>query len=383
MVNRYAESASGFALADRRARALEMVPRALNEILLATGIVLAAVYFAATSGGLEGALPVLAVLGFAGLRITAAMSRLSENLQRIRECEPARHRLMETVREATPGLISREPGPAPQSYLGDDRPLPEGLPGRLTERITFDRVTFAYPETEEPALRDVALQIPRGTYIGVCGPSGSGKSTLALTLIGMLRPQSGRVLCDGWNVYDHVRTWHDNIAFVGQTPFIAPRSVRENVAFGYHRNDIDDARVWRALEVAALADIVRSRKDGLDAMLGEEGVTLSGGQRQRLSIARALYRDPEILVFDEATAALDNITEAEVSAAIGAVRGEKTVVVIAHRLATIRGCDEIHYMEDGRVLASGTYDGLEKHCPPFRQMARGFRSDGASRPASS
>jgi ATP-binding cassette subfamily C protein len=186
--------------------------------------------------------------------------------------------------------------------------------------------------------------------------------------MGLLKPQSGRVICNDWDIFDHLRTWHANLGYVGQTPFISPRSVRENVAFGYDPDQVDDARVWSALEQAALADVVRGRADGLDAVLGEEGAFLSGGQRQRLSIARALYRDPEVLVFDEATAALDNATERELSQAINSMSGAKTLICIAHRLTTIRHCDIIHYFEDGRIAASGTYAELEANSAGFRKL---------------
>ncbi|HSF95961.1 MAG TPA: ABC transporter ATP-binding protein [Thermohalobaculum sp.] len=371
LVERYARGAGEFALVDRRAQALDMTPRALNEMVLACGIVVAAVYFASTPGGIQGALPVLAVMGFAGLRVTSAMSRLASALQQMRAGEPARERMMGAIRETAPELLGGGSSRGGDNYLADDQPLPQGCSGRLERRIAVEGASFTYPDAEAPAVDGVSLDIPRGSFIGFCGPSGGGKSTLALIVMGLLRPQQGRVLCDDWDVFRHIRAWHANIGHVGQALFISPRSVRENVAFGYEPGDIDDVRVWRALEMASLADVIRSRPGGLDTNLGEEGTLVSGGQRQRLIIARALYRDPDVLVFDEATAALDTQTETEVTEAINRLSGAKTVICIAHRLSTIRDADRIYVIEAGRIAASGTYDELAETSAAFQRIVRG------------
>ena len=373
VVARFARRAGEFALVDRRARALDLTPRALNEMLLACGVVAAALYFSSSPDGIQGALPVLAVMGFAGLRLTSAMSRLASALQRMREGEPARERMMAAIEDTAPALLDGGTARAADDYLAEDEPLPAGCSGHLVDRIAVEGVSFTYPDATEPAIRDVSLEIPRGSFVGLCGPSGGGKSTLALIIMGLIRPQQGRVLCDGWDVFRHPRAWHANIGHVGQAPFISPRSVRENVAFGFEPAEIDDARVWRALEMASLADVIRNRPEGLDADLGTEGALISGGQRQRLIIARALYRNPDVLVFDEATAALDTHTESEVTAAISRLSGEKTVICIAHRLSTIRDADVIHVVEAGRIVASGTYAELAETSPAFQKIARGTR----------
>lgn len=377
LVSRYGRVASEFALSDRRSRALDSVPRALNEMVLAAGIVAAAVWFAQMPGGIQSALPTLAVMGFAGLRIVAASSRLTSALQRMRREEQARQRLMEAIRHTAPDLLGDTLQDASDDYLAEDRPLPPSVRPRLTDRISVERVSFTYPTAETPAIHDLSLEIPRGAHVAFCGPSGGGKSTLALLIMGLLRPQAGRVLCDDWDIAHHLRAWHRNIGYVGQTPFVTPRNIRENVAFGYEPHEIDDDRVWRALEMASIADLVRARPRGLDDWLGEEGVMVSGGQRQRLMIARALYRDPEVLVFDEATAALDAPTEKEVTAAIARLAGEKTVISIAHRLTTIERADAIYLIQGGRIGASGTYSELMVASRDFRRLA-GREADDAA-----
>lgn len=371
MHERYRAVAASFAIANRRIRALRMFPRALNELVLATGIAIAATWFAGTEGGLAAALPTLAVLGFAGLRVTAAVARLTEALQQMRQTTSNRVRLMNSLVTVAPQVLT---GHDPQrdrreTYRAEDLPLPEGASPTLSQSLQIADVSFSYPNAQKPAVDGISLEIPAGKFVAFCGPSGGGKSTLALIAMGLLEPQSGRVLCDGWNVFRHLTAWHGQIGHVGQAPFIAPRTVRENIAFGLRPENIDDDAVWQALETAAVADIFRAHPDGLHAMLGEGGSLLSGGQKQRVAIARALYGNPVVLVFDEATAALDTVTEREVSTAINRLKGERTIIAIAHRLSTIREADTIHYVEGGKIRASGTYEELADSSQAFRTLA--------------
>jgi len=190
----------------------------------------------------------------------------------------------------------------------------------------------------------------------VVGPSGAGKSTLIDVLLGLLPPTAGRITVDGRDIASALRSWQRHIGYVPQEPFILDDTVRRNVAFGLPDAEIDDRRVLAALRVAQVADVVASLPRGLDTVLGERGTRLSGGQRQRIAIARALYYEPEVLVFDEATSALDTPTERELIAALDALRGVKTLIVIAHRLTTVRRCDRLAVLRDGRVAAVGPYE---------------------------
>lgn len=368
MAHRFGMAVGKFALADRRARGLAMVPRALNELVLAAGIVLAAVWFSETDGGLATALPTLAVLGFAGLRVTAAMARFTQALQQMRQTGDRRRILVAELERSAPYLLSGALQPVP-SYRDLDKQISDGPPLSLEREIAVDKVRFCYPDASEMAVAEASLTIPAGSFTAFCGPSGGGKSTLALIIMGLLRPQRGSVTCDGRDVQRHLTEWYGQIGYVGQAPFMSQRSLRENVAIGLPVEQIDDAAVWRALEAAAIADLFRSRPEGLDTMLGEDGAMLSGGQRQRVAIARALYGDPKVLVFDEATAALDTATEREVTAAISRLKGSRTIISIAHRLTTIRQADIIHYVDAGKIRASGTYEELEDTFEPFRNLA--------------
>jgi ABC-type multidrug transport system fused ATPase/permease subunit len=194
------------------------------------------------------------------------------------------------------------------------------------------------------------MVIRPGQSVGIVGTSGAGKTTAVDIMLGLLYPQHGQVLVDGTDISDNMVGWRKLLAYIPQSIFLMDDSVRENVAFGAHRQDIDDEKVWLALRDAQLEDLVRGMPDGLDTVIGEAGIRLSGGQRQRLGIARALYNNPEILFFDEATSALDNETETAIMESIDNLKGQKTMVIIAHRLTTIENCDIVYRVDDGKIL---------------------------------
>ena len=215
--------------------------------------------------------------------------------------------------------------------------------------IQVDRLHFSYPSPPSTVLRDVSLSIVRGQAVGLIGPSGSGKSTLVDVMLGLLAPGSGRVLVGGTDIATCMDWWQRRIGYVPQVIYLLDDSVRRNVAFGIAEDRIDDAAVARAISLAHLDGFVADLPNGLATVVGERGVRISGGQRQRIGIARALYHDPEVLVLDEATSALDGETEATVMEAIDALHGSKTIVVIAHRAATVARCDRVLRIEGGSV----------------------------------
>ncbi|MBR4719551.1 MAG: ABC transporter ATP-binding protein [Lachnospiraceae bacterium] len=215
--------------------------------------------------------------------------------------------------------------------------------------ITVSSLTYRYPHTDRDVLKDVSLKIPLGSAVGLMGPTGAGKSTLADIILGILTPTSGTVCYGRMNVHEHPLKWSKKLAYIQQSIYLADETIRNNVAFGIDDDKIDEAKVWQALEEAQISDFVKSLPEGLDTMVGERGVRLSGGQRQRIGIARALYDDPEILVLDEATSALDNETETAVMDAIDNLMGRKTLIIIAHRLTTLRNCQIIFKVDGGSV----------------------------------
>jgi len=322
---------------------------------------LLAVSLLLTLRGGAAALPLLGLFAYAGFRVIPAANRIALYVAQLRYSRAWIHDLRADLAALpTPSITD----------------TPEVEPIRFTHAVALERVSYTYsgePEPglpqAEPVLIDVSLAIAKGESIGVVGPSGAGKSTLIDLLLGLLEPTAGRITVDGRDITSAMRSWRRHIGYVPQEPFILDDTIRRNVAFGVADTEIDDGRVGAALRLAQLADVVMGLPHGLDTMLGERGTRLSGGQKQRVAIARALYHEPEVLIFDEATSALDTPTERELIAALEALHGVKTLVVIAHRLTTVRRCDRLAVLRDGRVAAVGSYDELLARDAGFRELA--------------
>ena len=360
VVGRYSKANSVFSLSERRVRGMELLPRAVNEMVIAGAIVLTATYFASGGQNIQSAFPALALLGFVGLRITSILSRMTENLQRVRDGQHVRELFEREYDLAEHDALPLAPAAAVAP--SEDRPV-------LESNLSLDAVSYRYPGTEIAAIEGVSLKIDARSFVGLCGPSGSGKTTLALIAMGLLEPTRGLVSVDGQPMAQVRDRWFRSIGYVGQSPYLSSRSLRENVAFGHPPHEVDDERVWHALELASLADVVRKMPERLDSRMLDEGGRLSGGQRQRLCIARALYNRPSVIFFDEATSALDPLTERAITEAIHTMRDDRTIISIAHRLSTIKDCDVIHYFEAGSLVASGRFTELTRNVPAFAKLA--------------
>ncbi len=249
------------------------------------------------------------------------------------------------------------------------RGLREGFPGFRAD-LRMVGVSITYPGAGSPAVRDVTLVVPQATSLGVVGSTGAGKSTLADLALGVLSPDTGIVTVSGVDPVTAVETWPGAIAYVPQDISVLNTDIRGNVALGLPRELVSDDRVWEALEQAHLADFLREEREGLDTVVGEHGMRLSGGQRQRLGLARALYTRPRLIVLDEATSALDAETESAISRSIADLSGSVTLLIIAHRLATIRACDQVAYLEGGRLAALGTFDEVRSKAAGLDRQAR-------------
>jgi ABC-type multidrug transport system fused ATPase/permease subunit len=240
----------------------------------------------------------------------------------------------------------------------------------FNSEIIVENVTFTYPEKQVPAISDVTFTIPAGTSIAFVGPSGAGKTTMIDILLGVLNPDSGRVFISGLPPLLAVAKWPGAVAYVPQDVAISEGTIRENIALGYPVEEATDELVLGAIKVAQLDEFVSGLSHGIDTQVGERGAKISGGQRQRLGIARALFTRPHLLVLDEATSSLDGETEANISEAIHSLRGSTTVVIIAHRLSTVRKADRVVYLSEGKVLAAGTFDEVRKNVPDFDHQAK-------------
>jgi ATP-binding cassette subfamily C protein len=218
-------------------------------------------------------------------------------------------------------------------------------------------------------MNNVSLTIPKGNAVAFVGPSGAGKTTMVDLLLGLLEPEQGSISVDGIDIQGNLSAWQRNIGYIPQSIYLADETLRNNIAFGLPEKEIDDEKVMEAVRLAQLDEMVSRLPDGLDTYLGEAGTRISGGQRQRVGIARALYHSPEVLVMDEATSALDNITEKHITEAIEALKGERTIVMIAHRLTTVKNCDTLYFMKEGKIIQMGSYDELVKTNAQFREMA--------------
>jgi ATP-binding cassette subfamily C protein len=301
--------------------------------------------------------PIMGTFAFAGYRMMPAFRDILGALASFRFTEE----IFGAIEEALEG--GGRP-PAPIEGTEEAEPLP------FQRELALEGVTYRYPGVREPALRDVSLTIPRDAAVAFAGRTGAGKTTIIDLLLGLLSPTEGRFLVDGVEVTpENVHRWRANLGYVPQDIYMADTTVARNIAYGIPGEEIDRGAVERAARIAHIHEFVSGElPDGYDTLIGERGVRLSGGQRQRIGIARALYHDPPVLVLDEATSEIDGATEASITRAIRELHGEKTLIVVAHRLGTIRNCDRIHLVEGGRIVESGTFEELLAGSGRFEEL---------------
>jgi ATP-binding cassette, subfamily B, bacterial PglK len=313
---------------------LQQIPRLWLELLAVLGLYLLVISMLNQENqNIDHIIPTLALFAAAAFRLMPSVNRTLASIQSLRYNLPVIDLLYE------------------ESKLQNTASTPVN-----TKIITFNKeiklidISYKYPTSSKFALRNINLNIKIGESVGFIGSSGSGKSTLIDVILGLLAPVEGKIMLDGIDIQTNLRSWQDQIGYVPQSIFLTDDTLRRNVAFGLADNLIDDEAVSRAVKAAQLEAFVSSLPDRLETIIGERGVRLSGGQRQRIGVARALYHDPSILVLDEATSALDTTTEAEVMAAVTALHGKKTVVIVAHRLSTLENCDRIYKLDHGILI---------------------------------
>ena len=342
------------------------VPNYVLQALAFGGIVALALFLLS---GIEGnvqdslgeILPLVGLFAFAGQRLLPEMQRIYGGFTQIQHGKVS-------VENIYRDLIEEK------SVLEKSGPL--GSPLRMGQSVMLENVSFQYPNTDKAGLFDFSCQIRAGERVGVIGTTGSGKSTLADVLLGLIPPGSGHLTVDGVQLTsDNVQNWQQSIGYVPQDIFLVDASIRENIALGHDLKEIDNERVNEACRIAQLDAFVHDDlPHGLDSMVGERGVRLSGGQKQRIGLARAVYRDFDLLILDEATSALDNITEKEVMSAINGLPGEKAVFMIAHRLSTVKSCDRILLLDNGRLVADGSWHELIERSELFRELSQGLET---------
>ena len=353
-VSEFSMARNGEAAAMRTFAFLGELPKYLMEILFIVGITLLAGGLFLTMKPGE-ALPMLALFGAAGFRTLPSLVRLIASSGGMRFGRAGMLQLVSELQLLDQYGVLRKPERSPVSQH------------RISGDVRFTDVNFAY-EAGKPVLRGVNIDIPHGSSLALVGFSGAGKSTLVDMLLGLQRPDSGTILCDGEDIHVDLPAWQNRVGIVPQEVFLLDASLRQNIVFDVADADIDKDRLQEAVRKAQLVDLVEESPLGLDTEVGERGVRLSGGQRQRIGIARALYRRPEILILDEATSALDNETERLITNTVESLHGEVTIVIVAHRLSSVRRCDQFVVMKAGRVETSGTFADVLATSADFAHM---------------
>jgi len=335
----FAANTDGYSEANRFRQIATETPRLILEVIAISGLLGVAAVLTMLGKSPVTITVTLALLSLALVRTIPSVNRITSALATLRYGDYALEAISKDLKE-----LEVEDATTRRN---------EGAPLPLLDSIRFENVTYQYPGAAKPSLRDVSLPIQKGSSVAVIGPTGAGKTTLVDLLLGLLEPTSGRILIDGNELSGRIRSWQRSIGYVPQDIYLTDDTIRGNIALGVAEVDIDAAAVERAVSAAQLDALIASLPAGLATVVGERGVRLSGGQRQRIGIARALYHNPAVLIFDEATSSLDSETEELVIEAVDALRGSRTIIVIAHRLSTIRNCDQAFVLRDGALFGYG------------------------------
>ncbi len=336
------------------------IPKFVLEVIVFGGILSAILYMMQKTESFQEAVPVIGLFSFAAYRVMPSVQKIFANMAKIRTHLP----LVELIHN---NLGEWEKEEARIKALKKEY----SEPTLFEKELTLKSIIFTYPGGESPVIKDQTFVIKKNTTVGLVGPTGCGKTTVVDMILGLLEPQEGRLLVDSMEInQDNVRSWQLNIGYVPQHIYLADDSVAMNIAFGVSEKLLDMEAVVSAAKIANIHNFISDEmSEGYQTLVGERGIRLSGGQRQRIGIARALYNNPSVLVLDEATSALDGLTEAAIMGAIHTLSHKKTIIMIAHRLSTVRECDEIFAMDHGVVVDKGTYKGLVERNERFRKIA--------------
>ena len=339
--NYYESGKVGAELATKYAVLNDLPHLVIETIFMAT--ILGFMMALLTSGqNLSAFLPQLMAFGVAAIRVMPSANRINTYMTEIAYEQPSLDFVYENLTDAM----------KTNKKMAAERAKVAGGALHLEKEICLEGITFRYPDGDRNIFTDASMVIPKGKSVGIKGASGAGKSTIVDILLGLLHVQRGKITCDGANIFSNYESWLSQIGYIPQSIYLIDESIRDNIAFGIDEREIDDARIREVAAEAQLLEFIDSLPEGLDTKIGDRGVRLSGGQRQRIGIARALYHNPEILVFDEATSALDNETEAALMGAINSFHGRKTMIIIAHRLNTIENCDLIYEVKGEKITRS-------------------------------
>lgn len=339
-VRNYYETGKVGANVARNYAVLNNTPRLLIETIFIVSMLGYITIYINGGGDVSEMMTTIATFGVAAIRVLPSVNRINTYITEIAYATPSLNFVYENLQQGmkTDAMLAERKANSQKEKL------------KLDDKIELNHISFHYPDSDKNIFTDAHMVVPRGKSVGIMGSSGAGKSTIVDILLGLLHAQEGQITCDGVDIFKNYESWLAQIGYIPQSIYLIDESIRENIAFGIDVDKIDEKRIWEVLEEAQLKEFIEELPEGLDTTIGDRGIRLSGGQRQRIGIARALYHNPEILVFDEATSALDNETEAAVMEAVNSFHGKKTMVIIAHRLNTIEKCDIIYKVENEKIV---------------------------------
>lgn len=337
---------------------VQHLPKPITETLAVLGILIITLILIGQGRTITSIIPVLALFGASAVKLMPMINSMMSNISTIRYNTHSVYTVYHDLK-----LLEGNS----YKFASNEPENPKIVP--LKDHISIQGISYHYPGTDDYAVKDVSLHIRSGEAVAFVGESGAGKTTMADIVLGLLEPQEGSILADGTNIRDNIRGWQKNIGYIPQSIFLLDDTIRRNIAFGIPDHEIDEEKLKVAMEASQLLGLILKLPDGDETVVGERGIRISGGQRQRIGIARALYNNPQVLIMDEATSALDNITEKYVIQAIDRLKGNRTIIMIAHRLTTVINCDRLYLMEDGKIIEEGNYEYLLKNNVMFREMA--------------
>jgi len=337
---------------------LKELPKPIIESLLVTGILTITLIMVYEGRSFTEIIPLLTLFGVAAVKLMPVFNNVISQVSTIRYSAYSVFSIYDDLE-----LLENKYKDYRKKILTKSDKL------ELNDEIKLNSISYHYPDTEEFVVKNINLTIERGKAIAFVGTSGAGKTTLVDLILGLLTPQKGTITVDGKDIQDNIRGWMKNIGYIQQSNYLMDDRIFRNIAFGVPDDEVDQEKLDKAIKAAQLEELISKLPRGLRTKSGERGTRLSGGQQQRIGIARALYDNPQVLIMDEATSALDNITEKYVVNSIERLRGDRTIIMIAHRLTTVQNCDIIYLMEEGEIIDSGTYEELLMKSPKFRKMS--------------
>ena len=336
---------------------INILPSLIIEVAVITCIIIVTILYTSYLDKQELMLPTIALFAIASVRLRPSISKIISNFQQLRLYSPALDIIHDEIKINEIEPLNQES----KKPLKNDKIF-------LNHKLKLENVSYHYPESKKEIIINISLDIQRGNAVAFVGPTGSGKSTLATLILGLLKPTGGKITVDGKNINSNLLSWQRNIGYVPQSIYLLDSDIKSNIAFGYNENEISLDRVSHSMKMANIDNLVKNLPDGMDTIIGENGVRLSGGERQRIGIARALYSQPDFLVFDEATSSLDSQTEQIITKTINELMVKKTMLIIAHRLSTVKNCDQIYFLKDGFIHYSGKFEELYTNNLEFKKL---------------